>query len=101
MIASTFFDRWIWPAGGSGGIPGDVVATFIWIVLAAIATSILYPPLRKAVERFIKRHFEAATAELHAKLDHIIEHHPDIPPYISKDALASQKQEEDKPSSTS
>ncbi|MGP8009957.1 MAG: hypothetical protein ACLPKZ_06845, partial [Acidimicrobiales bacterium] len=74
MIDTTFFDRWIWPAGGSGGIPGDVVATFVWVVLAAIATSIFYPPLRKAVERFIKRHFEAATAELHAKLDHIIEH---------------------------
>jgi transcription elongation factor GreA-like protein len=100
MIASTFYDRWIWPAGGSGGIPGDVVATLIWIVIAAIATSLLYPPLRKAVEKFIKRHFEAATAELHAKLDHIIEHHPDIPPYISKDVQATQKQE-DKPSSTS
>jgi N-methylhydantoinase B/oxoprolinase/acetone carboxylase alpha subunit len=23
----TFFQRWVWPAGGSGGIPGDVVAT--------------------------------------------------------------------------
>ena len=27
----------------------------------------------------------AGTAELHAKLDHIIEHHPDIPPYVKKD----------------
>ncbi|MFY9783141.1 MAG: hypothetical protein WAK12_06375 [Acidimicrobiales bacterium] len=91
MIDTTFFDRWIWPAGGSGGIPGDVVATFVWVVLAAIATSIFYPPLRKAVERFIKRHFEAATAELHAKLDHIIEHHPDIPPYVSKETKDSSK----------
>jgi len=80
----TFFDRWIWPAGGSGGIPGDVVATLIWVIIAGIATTILYPPLRKAVERTIKRHFEEGTAELHAKLDHIIEHHPDIPPIISK-----------------
>ena len=29
MISSTFFGRWVWPAGGSGGIPGDVVATMI------------------------------------------------------------------------
>jgi transcription elongation factor GreA-like protein len=40
--------------------------------------------MRKAIERFVKRHIEAGTAELHAKLDHIIEHHPDIPPYHSK-----------------
>jgi hypothetical protein len=84
MIGTTFFDRWIWPAGGSGGIPGDVVATLIWVILAAIATSIFYPPLRKAIEKFVQRHFDEGTAELHAKLDHIIEHHPDIPPYVSK-----------------
>jgi len=84
MIAASFFDRWVWPAGGSGGIPGDVVATLIWVILAGIATSIFYPPLRRAVEKYVKRHFEEGTAELHAKLDHIIEHHPDIPPYHSK-----------------
>jgi hypothetical protein len=100
MIASTFFDRWIWPAGGSGGIPGDVVATLIWVILAAITTSIFYPPLRKAVERFIKRHFEAANAELHAKLDHIIEHHPDIPPYVSKEDRALNTTKEEKPSTS-
>jgi cellobiose-specific phosphotransferase system component IIC len=84
VIASSFIERWVWPAGGSGGIPGDVVATLIWVVIAGIATTILYPPFRKALEKFIKRHFESETAELHAKLDHIIEHHPDIPPYVSK-----------------
>jgi hypothetical protein len=84
VIAATFWDRWVWPAGGSGGIPGDVVATLIWVIIAAIATTIFYPPVRRAVEKYIKRHFEAATAEIHAKLDHIIEHHPDIPPYVSK-----------------
>jgi hypothetical protein len=93
MIAVTFFDRWVWPAGGSGGIPGDVVATLIWVILAAIATTIFYPPVRKAVEKFVKRHIEAGTAELHAKLDHIIEHHPDIPPYVSKNEPASKSEQ--------
>jgi hypothetical protein len=86
MMASTFVDRWVWPAGGSGGIPGDVVATLIWVIIAAIATTIFYPPFRKALEKFVKRHLQAETAELHAKLDHIIAHHPDIPPYVSKNA---------------
>jgi hypothetical protein len=85
MIATTFWERWVWPAGGSGGIPGDVVATFIWVILAAIATTILYPPMRRTLEAFVKRHIAAGTAELHAKLDHIIEHHPDIPPYHPKE----------------
>jgi hypothetical protein len=53
---STFWDRWVWPAGGSGGIPGDVVATLIWVIIAAIATTLLYPPLRRAIEAFVKRH---------------------------------------------
>jgi len=64
--------------------PATFVATFIWVIVAAIATTIFYPPLRKAVESFVKRHISAGTAELHAKLDHIIEHHPDIPPFPSK-----------------
>jgi hypothetical protein len=56
----------------------------IWVIIAGVATTVFYPPVRKAVEKYVKRHFEEGTAELHAKLDHIIEHHPDIPPYHSK-----------------
>ena len=84
MIVASFFQHWIWPAGGSGGVPGDVFATLIWVIIAAIATTVFYPPLRRAVESFFKRHLRDTTAELHAKLDHIIEHHPDIPPFESK-----------------
>ena len=39
----------------------------------------------------MKRHLQAETAELHAKLDHIIEHHPDIPPYVSKNAPRNRR----------
>ena len=51
MIATTFVERWVWPAGGSGGIPGDVVATLIWVILAVIASSILYPPFAERVRK--------------------------------------------------
>lgn len=76
----TFWDRWVWPAGGSGGIPGDVVGTLVWVVGAAIVTVIVWPPLRHRLEALMRRHFRAAHDELHRKLDHIIEHHPTIPP---------------------
>jgi len=32
------------------------------VILAAIATTVFYPPMRKAIERFVKRHIEAGTA---------------------------------------
>ena len=68
----TWWDRWVWPAGGSGGIPGDIVATLIWVILAAIITVIAWPPLRRLSGRSLGLH------ALHAKLDHIILEHPNI-----------------------
>ena len=91
MIAS-FAGRWVWPAGGSGGIWGDVVGTLVWVVIAGIVTYLLYPPVREALKRYeqrhlaaIKEHVTAESAELHRKIDHIIKHHPDIPPLPPKD----------------
>ena len=81
----TFWDRWIWPAGGSGGIPGDVIATLIWVIIGGIVGALVWPPTRRAIEQFVKRHAEGANEELHRKLDHIIAHHPDIPPLPPKD----------------
>jgi len=68
----TWWDRWVWPAGGSGGIPGDIVATLIWVILAAIITVIAWPPLRRLLWKALGLH------ALHAKLDHIILEHPSI-----------------------
>ena len=82
---ATFWDRWIWPAGGSGGIPGDLIATLIWFVIVGIVGVLLWPPARHAIEQFVKRHAEGANEDLHRKLDHIIAHHPDIPPLPPKD----------------
>jgi hypothetical protein len=84
-VIASFFSEWIWPAGLNGGTPGDVFGTLEWIVIAAIVGSVLYPPIRRRVEAFVKRHAHEANIELHRKLDHIIEYHPDIPPLPPKD----------------
>ncbi len=68
----TWWDRWVWPAGGSGGIPGDVVATLIWVIIAGIVTVLAWPLLRHMLWRLLGLH------ALHAKLDHIILEHPSI-----------------------
>lgn len=49
------------------------------VVVGAIVV-MLWPYLRHKVEAWVKRQHAAASAELHRKLDHIIAHHPDIPP---------------------
>ncbi len=42
-----------------------------WAAIVGIVSAVLYPPLRKWVEHELN--------QIHAKLDHIIEHHPEIP----------------------
>lgn len=78
----TWWERWIWPAGGSGGTPGDVVGTLIWVVIAAAVVRLLWNP----VKRLIQSHIDVRLEYLHRKLDahadlleHIIKHQPDIP----------------------
>jgi len=56
-----------------------------WAVIVTIVTSIVYPPLRRAIEAFVERHVHAGSQELHKKLDHIIKHHPEIPEIPEED----------------
>jgi hypothetical protein len=82
MILADFWTRWVWPAGGSGGIPGDVVGTLVWVVIA----SACYPPVRRALEdafdRKLKHHLDAhhdrvsetVKAHLDAHLVKVAEH---------------------------
>jgi hypothetical protein len=83
-VIASFVSTWL--LDGPGGVEGDVFATLVWVVLAALVTSVLYPPLRRRIEAFVKRHFKTEMAEIHSKLDHIIDHHPDIPPYEKDDS---------------
>lgn len=46
-------------------------------LLAVVAAAILIPVVRKAIKR--------ESAHLHAKLDHLIKHHPDIPSFTHPD----------------
>lgn len=78
MIAASFVHTWLWPANGSGGIPGDIVGSVAYTIIAAVVVSLLWPPLRHRIKAWVHRHF---LGELHAKLDHIIEHSSDCPPY--------------------
>ena len=68
-----------WPSDKGNG-PEAIQEAAVVAVLTAV-----FVPL---VRNFIKREFAKAHAELHAhgellhaKLDHIIRHHPDIPDY--------------------
>jgi hypothetical protein len=64
-----------WPPDSSRIAP-NIVAALVGGVVSVTFMLIFYKPFRDAVSRLIHRH----TDSLHAKLDHIIEHHPDIPP---------------------
>jgi hypothetical protein len=58
------------------------------LIVGAVGVSLLWPPIRKRVSAFLSRHLAAEHAELHRKLDHIIEHHPDIPALPPKEESA-------------
>lgn len=67
IVALGWWQQWIWPAGRNGGTPGDVLGTLEWTVIALVIGSLLYPPIRKRIERFVKRH----VASVHEKIEEI------------------------------
>jgi hypothetical protein len=76
-----------WPPDRSFVGP-NLVAALVQAVFILIVITLVYPPTRRAVERFITGHFHEAHEKLknevdvlHQCLDHIITHHPDIPEF--------------------
>jgi hypothetical protein len=80
-----------WPVDNSR-VMTNVVAGFIQVFIAGLVLYIVWKPLRDSANRWVHGHFErhralsAAArkdelADLHAKVDHIIKHAPDIPDY--------------------
>jgi hypothetical protein len=77
-ISHQWFFYW-WPSD-KGNAPEAIQQAAIEAIVAAF----LIPAFR----RFLLHHFDEARAEsklLHEKLDHIIRHHPDIPPFKEND----------------
>ena len=71
-----------WPLDRSFVGP-NIVATFVQWAVALIILALIYPPTRRAIEKFftsnyddLKKHVSAEHDALHEKLDHLIEHHP-------------------------
>ena len=78
---SNLWFNYAWSSDKGNG-PEAIQQTIIYAAIAVV----LIPPIRKAIERFAKRHVDSikahAAAEhdaLHEKLDHIIHHSGDIP----------------------
>ena len=70
----------------------NLVASVVQWALIAIVVALLYPPARRAIEKFAQRHVEsikdhvsAEHAAVHAKMDHIIKFHPDIPDFPARE----------------
>ncbi len=76
-MSNTFWDRWVWPAGGSGGIPGDIVATAIWVVLASIASYLFVPRIRDWVNNHVKGLHDKLEAQHREKMEQAEAHHQD------------------------
>ena len=80
---SNLWFNYFW-ASLKGNGPEALIQTVVYGLIAMA----IWPPARKAIERFAKRHAE----ELHAKLDHhealmkhIIHHSTDIPAFDPKE----------------
>ena len=74
-----------WPLDNSRVGPNLTASIVQWAIIALVVY-LAYPPVRKAIDRWASSHYRAASADLHAKLDHnakllahVIKHSPDIP----------------------
>ena len=77
-----------WPPDNARIAP-NIVASIVQAQVVLIAAALLWPPLRRAIHQAITAHLAPlhdSHIELHAKLDHIIHHHPDIPTFPAQRA---------------
>jgi len=69
----------------------NILAAIVQGMIVTLVVSALYPPIRHAIEKWVKKHKDEVMAHvssenkfLHEKLDHVIKHHPDIPEFKGK-----------------
>jgi hypothetical protein len=81
-----------WPVDKATVAP-NILASIVQAIVVALVVYLLYPRFRRAVDRWVKGHLhdhrkamDVHLAELHRKVDHLIEH-SDIPPLPPKDDL--------------
>ena len=72
----TLWYGYVWPS-----LKGNGPEALCQTVLYAVLLYFFYPPFRK----WVTKEERQASALLHEKLDHVIRHHPDIPPFKPKD----------------
>ena len=80
-----------WPID-AGRVSPNLLASLIQWAIILIAASLLYPPFRRAVDKWLRVHLhehrqamDDHLADLHKKLDHIIHHSTDIPDLPEKE----------------
>jgi hypothetical protein len=85
---TSLWDNTIWPS-----LLGNGPEDFISLVIVGVLGALIWPPTRRRIEVFAKRHVTeikahvtAEHAAVHAKLDHVIKHSPDIPPFPTKES---------------
>jgi preprotein translocase subunit Sec61beta len=95
VVAAAFFwsDRIaadFWPIDASRVGP-NLLASIVQAVVILVVVALLWPPLRRRIHRFTDQKLTALhmaekrdRESLHRKMDHIINHSPDIPP-LSKE----------------
>lgn len=77
-----------WPIDASRVSP-NIMAAAVQYVCIGVVLYLLYPPARKAVDKWVTGHLHASQVDLHNRLDtvetlakHIIKHHPNIPNHV-------------------
>jgi hypothetical protein len=77
-MTAGFYQEWVWPAGGSGGIWGDLAGGILQLAVVALITYAVYRPLRKVINAWVKGHLHTANDELHRKVDHVLKQNAHI-----------------------
>jgi hypothetical protein len=85
VVIGGFIAIWSWPRFLSDFWPLDkatvgpnLLASLLWGLTVGAFLLIFWPPFRRSMDNWVHKH----TEHLHAKLDHLIVNHPDVPNHV-------------------